>query len=86
MLVWLGKQRLGQHDKHELTGSSGASLIPSKAVIEIVPTPTNADFDSKHLSRHAKRARLNKRMDSILPRNVGLRRSGSGAPIFRRLR
>jgi hypothetical protein len=86
MLVWLGKQRLGQHDKHELTGSSGASLIPSKVVIEIVPTPTNADFDSKHLSRHAKRARLNKRMDSILPRNVGLRRSGSGAPIFRRLR
>jgi hypothetical protein len=66
MLVGLGKQSLGQHDKHGLTGSS---LIPSTVVIEMVPTPTNANFDSKHLSRHAERARLNKRMDSVLPRN-----------------
>lgn len=28
MLVWLGKQYLGQRDSHELTGAGGAPLIP----------------------------------------------------------
>lgn len=28
MLVWLGKQYLGQKDSHELTGAGGAPLIP----------------------------------------------------------
>lgn len=28
MLVWLGKQYLGQRDHHEFTGANGAPLIP----------------------------------------------------------
>lgn len=28
MLVWLGKQYLGQRDSHEFTGAGGAPLIP----------------------------------------------------------
>ena len=28
MLVWLGKQYLGQRDSHEFTGANGAPLIP----------------------------------------------------------
>lgn len=29
MLVWLGKQYLGQRDSHEFTGAGGAPLIPA---------------------------------------------------------
>jgi hypothetical protein len=28
MLIWLGKQYLGQSDKQELTGKDGKSLVP----------------------------------------------------------
>jgi AraC-like DNA-binding protein len=33
MLIWLGKQRLNQSDKAELTGKGGAPLFPSKVII-----------------------------------------------------
>ena len=36
MLVWLGKNLLGQSDKHELTGKDGAPLIPDVDREEII--------------------------------------------------
>ena len=46
MLVWLGKNLLGQRDKHELTGVDGSPLIPDVDREEIIgkllgigPTP-----------------------------------------------
>lgn len=39
MLIWLGKNRLQQRDKHELTGKDGASLIAPMIVIR----PENED-------------------------------------------
>jgi hypothetical protein len=46
MLIWLGKNLLGQKDRHELTGKDGAPLIPEVDREEIIgkllgtgPTP-----------------------------------------------
>ena len=36
MLVWLGKNMLGQRDRHELTGKDGAPLIPDYNREEII--------------------------------------------------
>jgi len=39
MQIWLGKQRLGQRDKQEITGKDGKDLIPpSITEIEIIKT------------------------------------------------
>lgn len=37
MLIWLGKQMLGQKDVVEASGPGGASLVPEKITIEILP-------------------------------------------------
>jgi hypothetical protein len=37
MLIWLGKQRLDQHDRHELTGEGGESLAPKTFNVTILP-------------------------------------------------
>ena len=39
MLVWLGKQLLGQRDKQELAGADSAPLIPHQVKLVIVPMP-----------------------------------------------
>ena len=36
MLIWLGKNLLGQHDRHELTGKDGAPLVPKVDREEII--------------------------------------------------
>lgn len=36
MLVWLGKNELGQSDKRELTGKDGASLVPTAITVTLV--------------------------------------------------
>lgn len=34
MLIWLGKQDLGQRDKKELTGGDGTPLFPDKSMYD----------------------------------------------------
>lgn len=36
MLIWLGKQRLGQRDRFEHTGADGSPLIPISAIDAII--------------------------------------------------
>jgi hypothetical protein len=40
MQIWLGKQRLNQSDKSEITGKDGKDLIPEKFIVEVVANDT----------------------------------------------
>ena len=43
MLIWLGKQLLGQRDNLELTGRDGASLLPLGALDHILKSDADTD-------------------------------------------
>lgn len=45
MLVWLGKQMLGQRDKHDIDHTSGDGSMSPPSTIEIVAAPFPDDFD-----------------------------------------
>lgn len=47
MLIWLGKQTLNQHDKHELTGADGGPLT------WVVRAPTAVESADQWLRLHA---------------------------------
>ena len=56
MLIWLGKQFLGQSDKNELTGPEGAPLLPSITLKLVRPEengvmglPPPNDLDTKRV-------------------------------------
>lgn len=36
MQIWLGKQRLNQADKQEITGKGGKDFIPTKYEVEVI--------------------------------------------------
>jgi len=45
MQIWLGKQRLGQKDKHELDNTSSDGSMSPKSTIEFVDTKAKDDED-----------------------------------------
>ena len=45
MQIWLGKQRLGQKDKHELDNTSSDGTMSPKSRIEFVDTKAKDDED-----------------------------------------
>jgi hypothetical protein len=47
MQIWLGKQRLNQSDKSEITGKDGKDLIPEKFIVEVVENDSTARKNKK---------------------------------------